>query len=378
MSNKNALVVGGGIGGLSAAIGLRRQGIAVDLVELNRAWTVYHVGIIIQANVIRALKELGVADEAVAVGFPYSGFEIQNGHGQTLMREYGPKLAGEEYPTDLGMARPALHEVLTNAARLNGVDVRLGVTFDSLTDHGDAVEVSFTDGSRSRYDLVVGADGVYSKVRQTIFPDAPKPVFTGQGVWRYNLPRPADINHTVMMDGMGEGIVGGKAGYVPLTPETMYILYVGAEPGNPRHDAGKLAELFRERLAPFGGRIPEFAQQITDPEAVVYRPLEAVLVPPPWYRGRIVLIGDAAHATTPHLGQGAAQAIEDAVVLAELAGGTDDVPTFLERFMQRRFERTRFIWESSLQIGEWEQRPVPGANAGQLMKKMLEVVSAPL
>ena len=378
MAIRNALVVGGGIGGLSAGIGLRRKGIAVDLVEINRAWTVYHVGIIIQANVIRALKALGVADQAVAVGFPYSGFEIQNSRGETLMREYGPKLAGEDYPTDLGMARPALHGVLTSAAERNGVQVRLGVTIDSIVDHGDRVEVSFTDGRRGDYDLVVGADGLYSKVRAKLFGEDLKPKFTGQGVWRYNLPRPADIDHSVMMDGLHEGVIGGKAGYVPLTQDTMYVLYVGAEPGNPFHAPEALAELFRKRLQPYGGRIPELAAGVTDPSQVVYRPLEAILVPPPWYRGRVVLIGDAAHATTPHLGQGAAQAIEDAVVLAELAGGADDVPTLLERFMQRRFERTKFIWETSIQIGEWEQRPVPGASAGLLMKKMLEVVSAPL
>lgn len=371
---ERVLVIGGGIGGLSAAIAFRRKGIAVDLVEINSNWTVYHVGIIVQANVIRALKEIGVADEAVKVGFPYSGFEIQDPHGNTLMREYGPRLAGDDYPSDLGMARPALHDVLTRAARANGVAVHLGVSFSEIEEQGDGVLVRFTDDRTERYDLVVAADGAYSKIRQRFFPEAEQPRFTGQGVWRYNLPRPADIAHSVMMD----GVPGGKAGYVPLTQDSMYVLYVGAEPGNPRFERETLAAEFRKRLAPYGGKMPELARQITDSDLVVYRPLEVTLVPLPWHRGRVVLLGDAAHATTPHLGQGAAQAIEDAVVLADEVAKGGDVDAALSQYETRRFDRVRFIWESSIQIGEWEQRPVEGANAGALMKRMLEVVSAPI
>jgi 2-polyprenyl-6-methoxyphenol hydroxylase-like FAD-dependent oxidoreductase len=368
------LIVGGGIGGLSVAIALRRKGFEVDLVEINADWTVYHVGIIIQANVIRALKEIGVADEAVKAGFSYYGFEMQDPHGNTLMREYGPPLAGDDYPTELGMARPALHKVLTDGARANGVNIHLGVSFSNIEDQGNGVLVNFTDDRSERYDLVIGADGVYSKVREQFFPDAPRPKFTGQGVWRYNLPRPTDVSHTVMMD----GVPGGKAGYVPLTETTMYVLYVGAEPGNPRFKDGTLAEEFRNRLEPYGGRIPEFARQIIDSDQVVYRPLEVVLVQRPWHKGRIVLIGDAAHATTPHLGQGAAQAIEDAVVLAEEIAAGGMIKWMFERYENRRFERVRYIWESSIQIGEWEQRPVEGADAAGMMKQMLDVVSAPI
>jgi 2-polyprenyl-6-methoxyphenol hydroxylase-like FAD-dependent oxidoreductase len=118
--------------------------------------------------------------------------------------------------------------------------------------------------------------------------------------------------------------------------------------------------------------------QITDSSRVVYRPLEALLLPQPWYRGRILLIGDAAHATTPHLGQGSAQAVEDAVVLGELLAREAPLPQLLEEFMQRRFERCRFIVESSLQLGEWEQTPVSTADPVGLTARMLETVAAPI
>jgi 2-polyprenyl-6-methoxyphenol hydroxylase-like FAD-dependent oxidoreductase len=134
----------------------------------------------------------------------------------------------------------------------------------------------------------------------------------------------------------------------------------------------------RDRLKPFGGPIGELARQITDPRQVVYRPLESVLVPAPWYRGRIVLIGDAAHSITPHLGQGAAQAVEDAVVLAQELQSNKPVSESLDAFVRRRYERSKFILEASLQIGEWEMRPDPKADLASLMAKVGQMVVQPI
>ena len=116
--------------------------------------------------------------------------------------------------------------------------------------------------------------------------------------------------------------------------------------------------------------------QITDSSQVVYRPLEAVFVPAPWYRGRVVLIGDAVHATTPHLGQGAAQAVEDAVVLGRSSQGRA-ARTVARDVHAATLRALRFI-RRLLQIGEWEQRPTPDADPAALTKKMLEVVARPI
>ncbi len=139
-----------------------------------------------------------------------------------------------------------------------------------------------------------------------------------------------------------------------------------------------LAEGLRERLAGFGGLIGELREQIQDSAEVVYKPLEAVFVNEPWYRGRVLLIGDAAHATTPHLGQGAGMAIEDAVVLAEelMAGGS--LEEQLQRFMGRRFERCKFISDMSLLAGEKEVQRDPSFDRIGLVKQMLEVTARPI
>jgi 2-polyprenyl-6-methoxyphenol hydroxylase-like FAD-dependent oxidoreductase len=343
-------------------------------VEQSRTLTAYHIGIVVQANFIRAAKEIGLADRIVAAGFPYNGLNFQDIHDNLIRHLPGHHMAGPEYSTHLGLARPALHKVLSDAAFESGARIRTGLTFTTLEQRGDQVDVAFTDGSRGSYDLVVGADGVYSSVRKVLFGERYRPEFTGQGVWRYNVPRPPDLNNSFVAMGLEKG----KCGFIPLSQETGYVWLVQEEPGNPRYAQEDLARIYRERLAPCTGVLAWFREHITDPAQVVYRPLEALLVPEPWYRGRILLIGDAAHATTPHMGQGSAQAVEDAVVLAELLDGGQPVEAALASFMERRYERCKFIVESSLQIGEWEQRPTPDADAPGLTARMLDVMAEPI
>jgi 2-polyprenyl-6-methoxyphenol hydroxylase-like FAD-dependent oxidoreductase len=371
---KNALIVGGGIGGLSAAIALRRAGVEVDLVEIKSDWKVYHVGIIVQGNFVRAMEALGIADEAVAAGFPTHGLTFQDLHGHVLADIPGIKLASERYPADLGMARPALHRVLSTAAQRLGTRVRLGMSFAKIEERSDAVRVTFTDGSEREYDLVVGADGVYSAVRAALFDPDIKPHFTGQGVWRYNVRRPRELTRVFMC----VGLQGGKCGFCPLTESAGYVMLVQSEPGNPKHPSSSLADIFRGRMAACTGVMAELRDQIVDSSQVVYRPLEAMFLRSPWHTGRVLLIGDAAHATTPHLGQGAAQAVEDAVVLGDVAGKHNALEPMFAEFMQRRFERCKFIFEASLQIGEWEQYPTPDADPARLTARMLRTMARPI
>ncbi|NOT63818.1 MAG: FAD-dependent oxidoreductase [Acidobacteria bacterium] len=371
---KKVLIIGGGIGGLSTAIALRRAGIATDLIEIKSEWKVYHVGIIVQGNFIRAMAALGIADKAVAKGFPYFGVKFQTLHGHTVAEIPGIPMAGPNYPTDLGMGRPALHQILSETALELGTNVRLGVTFTDIQQNENSVTVAFTDGTTGEYDLVVGADGVHSKVRSRIFGDEHQPRFSGQGVWRYNVKRPAEVDYAFLC----VGLEGGKCGFIPLSHETGYVMLVQPDAGDLQFPADQLADIFRERMAAATGVMAAMRDQITDSSLVIYRPMEHLLMPVPWHRGRVLLIGDAAHTTTPHFGQGAAQAVEDGVVLGELLQRDAPLPQLLDEFMQRRFERCKFIVEGSLQLGEWEMNPVPEADAPGLTKKMIGMMAQPL
>lgn len=364
---RTALIVGGGIGGLTAAIALRRQGIDVDLIEIEPQMTVYGVGIIQPNNTLRALDQIGIAKACVDAGAAYPGWRIFDEVGNLLMEAPSGNEAAAAYPPNNGITRPLLHQILTDAAERAGAAIRFGVSIEDFSDDGQGVDVRFVDGSTGRYDLVVACDGLYSQMRRRLFGDEHEPRFTGQGVWRYNLPRPADLEWGALFEGPDS-----KVGFVPLSPTLMYMLIVTCEPGNPRFEHATLADEMRKRLSAYGGIVAELAPLITDPNEVVYRPMSTMMLPDPWYKGRIVVIGDAAHGTTPHLAQGAAMAIEDAVLLGELMGRDAPLPGLLREFMDRRFERSKFVVDSSNQIGAWEMEAWsgiqnPDAHPGELL-----------
>lgn len=367
------LIVGGGIGGLSLAIALRNRGVAVDVVEIKKVWTVYGVGIIQQANVVRAMAQLGIVDRYLSAAFAFDFVGIYAPSGELIAKLPGERLAGETYPAMLGVSRLALHEVLSSLACEKGAQVRLGLTVDRIEQTSSSVDVQFTDGSTGKYDLVVGADGLYSKIRTMVFPEAPQPRFTGQSVWRHNFRRDPRIDHLAAYNGRLS-----SAGLVPLAQNLMYMYVTSIERGNPWMDPNCLHMLMKSRMEGFGGMIGELKAQINDPAQVVYRPMETVMVDAPWYRDRVVLLGDAAHATTPHLGQGAGMAIEDAVVLAEELSTADCLQRQLSRYMERRFDRCRYITEHSELIGKFQMGEVQDVDEKSLVEEMQRVTAQPI
>ena len=374
MAVQKVLIVGGGIGGLTLAIGLADRGISVDMVERNPLWTVYGVGIIQQGNVVRAMAQLGIVEHYLGCAYPFDRVGIYNAEGGAIAMMPNPRLAGPEYPANIGVSRRALHEVLMRLALEKGTHVRLGTSVERIDQTPDAVDVQCTDGVSATYDLVVGADGVNSRVRAMVFGSQIRPQFTGQGCWRHNFPREPEIDHLYASIGPQ-----GNAGLCPLAPDLMYMYVTSEEPGNPNYPQAEMPQLMRDRLRGFGGLIGRLRDRITDPAEVVYRPFEALLLPAPWYRGRVVLIGDAAHTTTPHLGQGAGMAIEDSVVLSELLALHDPISEILEQFMLRRFERCRYIVEESLKVGTFELTREPADfNHSVAVAQMLERTAQPI
>jgi 2-polyprenyl-6-methoxyphenol hydroxylase-like FAD-dependent oxidoreductase len=371
VDNQNILIIGGGIGGLTAAIALGRAGHRLTIIEKDPGWAVYGVGIIQQANVVRAMSQLGIIDDYLAAGFGFDEVEVFIPTGQRVARLESPRLV-ERLPANVGIGRRALHEVLGRRAKQAGAEVRLGITAKRLTDDGKGVTVAFSDGTKGSFDLVIGADGLYSQTRSQIFPDAPEPEFTGQSVWRYNFARSPEMTTLQSY----EGPIG--IGLVPLSDSLMYMFVTTPEPGNPRYPTAGLAAAMQSKLAGAPPQIAELAAQITDDDAVVYKPLEWLFVEGAWHKGRVVLLGDAVHATTPHLGQGAGMAIEDAIVLAEEIGRRDTPEAALAAFRERRFERCKYIVDASLALCRGQLGTGPRIDQAAATHAMFQIVSQPI
>jgi 2-polyprenyl-6-methoxyphenol hydroxylase-like FAD-dependent oxidoreductase len=377
-SIKKVLIVGGGIGGLSLGIALRRAGIAAEIAELQPVFNVYGVGIIQMSVALRALDAIGVADETMRRGAPYGMVKMCAPTGFQF-GEAGPPPMGR-FPVHNGISRKILHDVLYEAALENGVVFRMGLTVAELENAADQVNVTFTDGSEGVYDLVVGADGVNSKVRSLVFGDY-QTTYVGSSVWRYAFKRHPSLDTGYMFFGKK-----AKLGLIPMTADSMYLFAVTAEgEDNPKIPEEELVPRLQAYLREFPVQmVQDIIEEIVDPEKVIYRPLETLFITEPWYKNRVVILGDAAHATIPQLGSGAALAIEDAVVLAELLQSDEPLESQLEKYMQRRFERCKLVVDVSNTLAEWERMewngiPLPeGANMGALMGKTLMALTAPI
>jgi 2-polyprenyl-6-methoxyphenol hydroxylase-like FAD-dependent oxidoreductase len=367
----SVLVIGAGIGGLTAAIALRQRGFAVQMIEKDPAWSVYGVGIIQQGNVLRAVHALGILDRYIDAGVGFDAVEVYAPHGLKVARIPSHRLLPDR-PANVGVSRRALQNVLGDAAREAGAALRLGVTATAIEQDGSRVLVTFSDHTSASFDIVIGADGTYSATRAMVMPEAPRPQFTGQAVWRYNLPRLPGLDALHAYNGP----IG--AGLVPISSTTMYMYLTTPEPDNPRYPVEGLAAVMRSKTAQCAPAIRELAAGITDDEAVVYRPLEGMLVEGPWHRGRVVLLGDAVHATTPHLGQGAGMAIEDSLVLAEELARHIDVESALQAYRTRRFERCAYIVRASLAICLGQLGKGPPVDNAKATAEMFAVTAQPI
>jgi 2-polyprenyl-6-methoxyphenol hydroxylase-like FAD-dependent oxidoreductase len=367
------LVVGAGISGMALATALKRAGIDPVVVEIQPKWDVLGVGISVQGPALRALRALGLADECVAHGFGYSEVVNCDQNGEVKGVVDLPRLNGPAYPSCVGMMRPLLHDVLAGAMLRAGVRVRFGLSVSAIAEKPDHAAVTFTDGSEAAFDLVVAADGANSRIRALAFGEKLKPVYTGQAVWRAMVPRPASVDARHAYYGPRH-----KAGFNPISPVEMYIYLVQNVEGDPRLEAERWPAVVRELLSDFGGHIGEVRQRITDPRRIVYRPVGALVVPDPWYRGRVVLIGDAAHTAPPHLASGATIAIEDAIVLAEVLQSGASIEEALRAFMARRYGRCRMVVENSRQLGEWEKNPRAGGDPTTLIAASMRELAAPI
>ena len=372
MAVSKVLVVGGGITGSVLALALAQRGVAVELVEISPQWFGVGHGITVQGNALKALRSVGVLDRVLAKAVPFDLMRLRRADGGLIVELETPHTGGDELPSTVGALRADLQDALCDAVYAAGVSVRLGLSVTGFEQAEDHVEVGFTDGSSGRYDLAVGADGLNSQVRGMLgIETRPHPV--GMSIFRVVGERPPEMD-------CAEVYYGGpryKAGYSPIsgTQCYAYLLDENLDPAliGPR---APLA-LLRERGAGYGGVWGRVVAGLPEDTAVDYRWIEAVLVDEPWYRGRVMIVGDAAHACPPLIAQGAAMCAEDAVVLAEMVTGEGELGEILKAFMERRMPRVRAVLDNSLQLAAWEIRPeTPGADPARIMSETLEFLRA--
>jgi 2-polyprenyl-6-methoxyphenol hydroxylase-like FAD-dependent oxidoreductase len=369
-----ALVIGGGTAGAATAIFMARAGIVVELVENCPEVTALGSGIALHGNALRVLDALGVLEACLAQGFPFSTVAIRapDSRATVLAELESFRTGGPELPAALGMYRPDLAHILMAAAEAAGATTRFATTIQSMKQDDRGVDVRFSDGSFGRYHLVIGADGVRSATRRMLGV-ALDTTPVGLGVWRIFTSRPTEVARA-------ELYYGGRcpsAGYTPTSQRSLYaFLYERAQDRRTLNAAEQLA-VVRDLASSYHGPWDEIRDGMIDPARIHYAVLESHLLHAPWNRGRTVVIGDAAHAIPPTLAQGAAMALEDAAVLAELLADRDELDHKLwATFGQRRQERVRAILDWSLQLCQWQLNGERGDVAG-VTARVTDLVSQP-
>ncbi|GAB7549464.1 FAD-dependent oxidoreductase [Cupriavidus sp. 8B] len=357
---KSALIVGAGIGGAMAAYTLARVGIKTHCVEVAPKSSAAGTGICLLHNTMRALRQVELAEPCLE-------------HGQQIdhFRQFdatGNQISENPTPPGIGIKRPDLAHVLESAAVEVGAKIEHNTTVTELEDLGDSVKVTFSNGEVGVYDVVVGADGVYSKIRHTVFGAEYDAEFVGQSCWRFSAPRLPEHDGFWLFRHKGAGV-----GAIPTSKDSCY-LFILENSDKPLHmPADKLDVLLKERLAAYTAPlIRQAVDQLSDPKQVLFRPFDACLMPGPWWhKGRVVLMGDAAHAPTPQLTSGGGMAIEDAVVLAQCLAAPGTAAQALEAYSNRRIRRVKRVWEASFQISRWE-REDPVGNAQKTAALLLD------
>jgi 2-polyprenyl-6-methoxyphenol hydroxylase-like FAD-dependent oxidoreductase len=363
-TNRTILIAGGGIGGLTLGVALRRAGFAVRVFERAASLRLVGAGITMQTNAILALRKIGLDAAVAAAGHAMQRGAILDWRGRTLGTMFVSEMAAELGAPMIAIHRAQLQEVLQEA--LGPEPLTLGTKVVGFRDEPEAVVAQLSDGTEARGDLLVGADGLRSTLRAQLLGDG-EPRYAGYTSWRGVCDVPGVADPASTTESWGRGL---RFGVVPIAQgRTYWFATADARVGGiDAPDAhGELLPRFGDWHAP----IRELIEKT--PASAIFR--TDIHDRPPirrWARGRVVLLGDAAHPMTPNLGQGGGQAVEDAVVLARCLTFEADVPAALARFQALRIPRANdFVIQSRRlgALGQW-QNPLACWVRDQLFRRV--------
>ncbi len=329
-----ALIVGGGIAGLALAPMLARTGIAVEVIEREPAWRRAGTGMYLPGNAARALRALGLEAQVASRAIEIARQRFCDHRGRLLCEVDVAELWAAVGPC-LALHRADLHALLREAA--GDVPIRTGLSVERIAECDGIVSVQFSDGTSGEYDLVVGADGIHSAVRRLTFEPAPMPRPVGQVGWRFLAPRPPEVTTWSVM-------LGRRTAFLTLPIDGDRVYCYGDVVSARDHDtpdrspAERLGELFSE----FADPAATLLDALPAASDIHVSTIEEVALDR-WAHERVVLIGDAAHATSPNMAQGAAMALEDALVFTDCLQRIPGIPDAIAAFEARRRPRTDWV-----------------------------------
>lgn len=368
-------IAGSGVAGLAAAIQLAKAGIEVDVFEAAPEPSALGSGISLQGNALRVFDALGVWEQVRAAGYAFEGLTLRApGPDAAIVAELPDvKTGGPNYPAGMGMPRPVLARILLAYAQATGARVHFAAKVTGVDAGADAVDVQVNDEPAGRYDLLIGADGLHSTVRRLIGIST-EPLPTGMGIWRAFVSRPTDVVRSELYYGGPMYI----AGYTPTGEDSMYAFLVGPAQDRFSIPEAEATRIMGEESQAYHGPWESVRADLAAGATVNYTWFTQHIVEAPWNRGRIVLIGDAAHSCPPTIAQGAAQGLEDAAVLSELLVGQDEVDASLwDAFHARRLPRAQAVVAASVQLGQWQLDGDRDADTGGLIFGIAQQMAQP-
>lgn len=344
---KKFTIIGGGVAGLTAAIGLNKIGIQVSIFENAKILAGIGAGFGLAANAIQALDYLDLKDGVIPLGHYLENYNILDEQGKILASPETKKISTQYEQDNFAIHRADLHQFLLQ--QINITDLHLGKRAFKVEEDAAGIAVFFEDGTVHKTDYLIVADGVKSQLRQQLIPHS-APRYAGYTCWRATINN-AHINLKTGFETWGSK---GRFGMTPLVGNKIYwYACINAEANSARYRNYTIQDL-KLNFAHYHDPIPKVLAETKDEQLIWndiidIKPLKHLAL------GNILFIGDAGHATTPNMGQGACQAIEDVAVLVDELKKTKDVTLAFKHFEQRRLKRTRYITETSWTIGKIAQ-----------------------
>jgi FAD-dependent urate hydroxylase len=371
---QRAIIIGGGIGGLTAAVALRKAGMQVSVYEQAEKLARIGAGLTLWNNATYALKYLGLEDQVVRAGVVLQFSEIREQDGKRIARNETGKYQEKMGAPALGIHRADLQDIFLAALLSEGVCLRKKLLRIEQDLH--QVTAFFEDGSQDEAELLIGADGIHSRVREQLFPNIPLR-YAGYTAWRGIAPVSAGVPQAGLAPGTAYECwgQGARFGMLWVNPREVYWFATKNKKAGLMDEPDPQKALLLKDFGSWQAPIEELIS-LTPADQILHN--DILDIPPflPWKQGRVVLLGDAAHATTPNMGQGACQAIESGIVLAEQIRKAPDLEEALVGYESIRFPRTKWINQMSWQIGQVGQiqSPVLGRlrNSGLRMVAFLE------